>query len=1341
MAVGTSPRAKRMLVQYWSGSAWTNLADSSGLSRVLNLSITDSLDNPRMTTITLFNPRTSSSSIFQTGDFDTVIKNKMKIRLVDQTTFTILFLGQVENIVPENTLKGYTLTITAYDSLIELTQNILKKDSLNDGDRSNSPAVLNNDFVSEDIDELIDYGSYNQGTGNRSIEVVNTTDSDDAGAHRFQKSLGKTNTRDKDFSDSGANFLNTVKRLAELESGIEATASAKITGGLKPYNFYVDTNFQTTATDTEGSGNFFNYFPSGCMPAAAQSGTSYTLANPADDGLTLMFGTGGSITETGQTLKLLPSFSFEDLARERVTHLTAHFIDPISGYSKDVEFEVFNYKSISSGAGLQDSYEPSGTDTGGTETGKILSQVGNSVFDAASGGNLVGHLQYISNVSGAGFALLTGTTGTAGAIRHTVAAGETLHVRNAGASVIGTFTLSDTTDPNGSDIFRPQEVFKQKILKNFSINTGDLVTFRRAVAAAFENKDTRRVRGSFSLASGYPYHFVEGQVNSVSTNTITDSTIANQHATTTDGLAAANIDSFPTAGIRTGMVLHKLTGVGGTMAEYGYIEKTEDNSLTADLTNSATFSTNDYYRTYIPLRAGHTVQIKNIAINASLFNHVVTSITYEESEQGFITYLETVGDISNPKALTAGVRNKASTAPIKYDDETYSDSVPLANHNPVFTGQFKPGDTSDNNLNTAIQYTAGTFSVDGFDHTITAGDSEDATHGVDGGADHSGTAFADSTQYTIFFDPALSTTKFQIRSDADFKKQAETVAGGSGNASSAFQGDLIRLGTANKASHAAAEAPFELTNLETPNSNFKLDAQSISVNSITASLIKADTITASEIAADTITAAEIVADTLSATEIAADAITSKHTITGATIQTSSSAGADRIILNSTGIDVISSSSSSNVLDILHRSGSDTPTGIGSIYADAGQWNLASFDGTTRTSVIQIAKRGTTIGDNSAVLFIDGIVEFDDKVFVQTSIVAENVNATIGDASDPFKNVYLLPGSSAQPSFSFGTDIDTGMYRVAANQLGLAGGGLAATLNQSGIFLGPGGGFSGAYSWNNDGNTFISNPSADRIDINTGGAVRIIVTDAGMFNYSGSSLIFQTTVNGIIMSSTNSTGPVPVQFYAGRNTTYDMSNPPYSFALDTDTGMFDDASDQLSFAVGGAKCMTIDEASAVRVGIGYSTSIGTALFESGFALKVDGETKKTSSGGDWDSTSDDRIKTNVSNITNATTTLKNLDPVSYNWKSEWQEAVIGAESHTIHGFLASDYEDVFPNDTKTGALDLIELADGTHITAEEVPDGGTVVYENIKSINMGSLKAFLVAAIKELDARLTSLEGG
>lgn len=103
---------------------------------------------------------------------------------------------------------------------------------------------------------MIDFGSYNQGTGDRSIEVVNTTDSDDTGAYRFQTSLGKKATEDIDFGNSGGNFLNALKRLGELEAGIEATASGAITGGLKPYNFYVDTNFKTTSTSTEGTDNF-----------------------------------------------------------------------------------------------------------------------------------------------------------------------------------------------------------------------------------------------------------------------------------------------------------------------------------------------------------------------------------------------------------------------------------------------------------------------------------------------------------------------------------------------------------------------------------------------------------------------------------------------------------------------------------------------------------------------------------------------------------------------------------------------------------------------------------------------------------------------------------------------------------------------------------------------------------------------------------------------------------------------------------------------------------------------------------------------------------------------------
>ena len=43
---------------------------------------------------------------------------------------------------------------------------------------------------------------------------------------------------------------------------------------------------------------------------------------------------------------MLESFSFEDIARERVTHLNARFVDPVSGYAKDLEFEVFKEKQV-----------------------------------------------------------------------------------------------------------------------------------------------------------------------------------------------------------------------------------------------------------------------------------------------------------------------------------------------------------------------------------------------------------------------------------------------------------------------------------------------------------------------------------------------------------------------------------------------------------------------------------------------------------------------------------------------------------------------------------------------------------------------------------------------------------------------------------------------------------------------------------------------------------------------------------------------------------------------------------------------------------------------------------
>jgi hypothetical protein len=256
-----------------------------------------------------------------------------------------------------------------------------------------------------------------------------------------------------------------------------------------------------------------------------------------------------------------------------------------------------------------------------------------------------------------------------------------------------------------------------------------------------------------------------------------------------------------------------------------------------------------------------------------------------QGERGFMTNIETVGDISNAKATTAGPRVVPSTPPIVYDDETYAEGVPLAIQKPTFTGTVEPGRQADSShKNTSIKYSSGTLNLNGKEYSISADDSEDATTGING-------EFADDTDYIISFNPAVSETKLIIQTDADFKNQAITAAGGSGNSASAFQGDIVRIGTAKKSSNDNGESSFQLTHAELPGSNFKFDKDSISAKTITAGEIKANTITASEIAADTITASQIAAGTITATEIASGTITATQIEAGTITATELASGA------------------------------------------------------------------------------------------------------------------------------------------------------------------------------------------------------------------------------------------------------------------------------------------------------------------------------------------------------------------------------------------------------------------------------------------------------------------
>ena len=56
------------------------------------------------------------------------------------------------------------------------------------------------------------------------------------------------------------------------------------------------------------------------------------------------------------------------------------------------------------------------------------------------------------------------------------------------------------------------------------------------------------------------------------------------------------------------------------------------------------------------------------------------------------------------------------------------------------------------------------------------------------------------------------------------------------------------------------------------------------------------------------------------------------------------------------------------------------------------------------------------------------------------------------------------------------------------------------------------------------------------------------------------------------------------------------------------------------------------------------------------------------------------------------------------------------------------------------MKLIKKTDNSYRQSNEVEEDETIIYDNIKFINTDSLVPYLVAAIKELETRISSLEG-
>jgi ABC-type transport system substrate-binding protein len=160
------------------------------------------------------------------------------------------------------------------------------------------------------------------------------------------------------------------------------------------------------------------------------------------------------------------------------------------------------------------------------------------------------------------------------------------------------------------------------------------------------------------------------------------------------------------------------------------------------------------------------------------------------------------------------------------------------------------------------------------------------------------------------------------------------------------------------------------------------------------------------------------------------------------------------------------------------------------------------------------------------------------------------------------------------------------------------------------------------------------------------------------------------------------------------------------------------------------------ANGYRIRSSVITSSNIAHYQFTNTNGIVGAIRTTGTATAYDTSSDYRLKENVTADWDATTRLKQLNPVRFNF--------IADADTTVDGFLAHEVQSVVP-EAISGTHNEVEVwQDG-----EELPDGVSVGDNKLdedgntipvyQGIDQSKLVPLLVKTIQELEARITTLE--
>jgi hypothetical protein len=230
----------------------------------------------------------------------------------------------------------------------------------------------------------------------------------------------------------------------------------------------------------------------------------------------------------------------------------------------------------------------------------------------------------------------------------------------------------------------------------------------------------------------------------------------------------------------------------------------------------------------------------------------------------------------------------------------------------------------------------------------------------------------------------------------------------------------------------------------------------------------------------------------------------------------------------------------------------------------------------------------------------GNVQINDTLDVTGPILNSTGNVYVNDTLE------VNSGSAATPAITFNGDTNTGLYRIGADQLGIATNGvLRFTLSTTGatvafpVDVPLGTAAAPSLAFTGDLNTGLYSPGADQLSVATNGTERIrfdstgqvefvslgtaaapVVTwttdaDTGLYSPGADQLGLVTNgVNRINVSTTAIDASLPVQAANGT-----AAAPSLTFTSDVNTGLYRVSAEVIGFTTNGTAKATIDDTTA------------------------------------------------------------------------------------------------------------------------------------------------------------------